>query len=75
MKINDKAVYYQQISLVRSLKSLAKYFKQANKSIKLELDYFDICLCVLFDCYCLKFISGRETRHKAVSPPKFSNIS
>ena len=45
-------------------------WKKMEKSSKTE-QKFDIYFCVFFDCYCQGLISGRETEHWVMFPPKF----
>ena len=55
------------------LQSWTKYLEQ-RKEIKqnwLVPETSGICYCAIFDCYYQNFVSGRETRHCALSPPKF----
>ena len=53
------------------LESRTKYFEQSKetKQYCTWLENFNICFCVLFDCYCRCFISGRGTGNWAMSPP------
>ena len=36
-----------------------------------KLKNFNICFCVLFDCYCPSSTPGKETGHYAMPQPKF----
>ena len=45
-----------------------KIFRTKSRN---PVKFFDICLCVLFDCYYQRLISGRRTGHQVISPPKF----
>ena len=53
---------------------LDKICNQSRKSSKIrhQRKNSDICFCMFFDCYWWSLISGRETGHWAMSPPKFA---
>ena len=63
----------RQKTLHVGLQSWAKYLEQ-NREIQSNWtgqEKFDIYFCLFFDCYCQSLISGGETGHWAMSPPKF----
>ena len=67
----NKTVVIQ--STHKHLKSWAKYLEQ-NREIQWNWtgqENSDIYFCVLLDCYCQSLVSGRETGHWAMFPPKF----
>ena len=66
---NSKTILYCSIKL----QSWTKYLQQSREIPKncTGQGKFDINFCMLLDCYCQSSISGRETGHCAMSPPKF----
>ena len=68
----DWAQLWPKLCLFRQ--SWTKYLIKAEKSSKIrhQRKNSDICFCMFFDCYWQSLISGRETGHWAISPPKFA---
>ena len=58
-----------------NLQFSSKYIWKRKKVLdKIGEDIFDICFCVIFDCYCQIFIYGGEPGYWAVSLPKVDSF-